>query len=203
MKKIPNEERTLRMISEFEGGPSHIYLGTRPSDHGDEGKRIALYAYRFQPAVHRMLSELKLILTLEAISWEKKSLFNPCEECDECEADTCFRPIEDVGTKGSGMQIVETLEGWFIDLGKCKPLIIERPIVNVFATEMEKQLRANEYKGGWNSSSSTFLIDNLLSNAGKLRGAINRKDPQEVIIRRAANIANFAMMLAENEGKLK
>ena len=85
---------------------------------------------------------------------------------------------------------------------KCYIEDVPRPIVKTFAIEMEKQLRANDWKRGWNKSLSGFLIDELISNTGKLRGAINRKDTKEVIIRRAANIANFAMMLAENEGWL-
>lgn len=77
-----------------------------------------------------------------------------------------------------------------------------RPVVKEFAREMEKQLSVNDYKGGWSKSLSSFLLDELISNTGKLRGAINHKDSQEVITRRAANIANFAMMLADNERKI-
>jgi hypothetical protein len=77
-----------------------------------------------------------------------------------------------------------------------------RPIVKAFAKEMEKQLRDNEHKGGWEKCSSRFLMNELSHNYGKLRGALDWGDRKEVI-RRSANVANFAMMLSENEGKLE
>lgn len=82
-----------------------------------------------------------------------------------------------------------------------------RPIVREFGEEMERQLLENEYKGGWDLCPDRFLMSDLLRNVAILQGLLNlnatttmvdRKD----IIRRAANIANFAMMIAENEGKL-
>jgi len=75
-----------------------------------------------------------------------------------------------------------------------------RPAVKVFAIEMEKQLRANDHKGGWNQSPSMLLLDGLRKNHVKLKWALDRGELTE-ITRRAANIANFAMMIAENEGK--
>lgn len=104
-----------RVINEFEGGPSHIYCGKAPRDK--ELKQLVL----FNAKANQMLCDLKLTATEEAVSWEKMPLFNSCEECDECQEDTCPKPIEEVFVKGSGMQLAETLEGWFIDLGKCTP----------------------------------------------------------------------------------
>jgi len=76
-----------------------------------------------------------------------------------------------------------------------------RPSVKVFAIEMEKQLRTNDHKGTWDDQTAATLVEGLNYNAWHLNNAITAKS-YESIIRRAANIANFAMMLAENEGKL-
>lgn len=64
-----------------------------------------------------------------------------------------------------------------------------------FAREMELQIRANEHKGGWENSSLDFLISELLRNVGKLKKCLSHEDFR----RRCANIANFAMMLADND----
>ena len=194
--KAEEQTEIPRVIEEFEGGPTHLYWG--PAFGQCDGARpIILFGCKS----HQIFTEQKVIPTIESISWEKMPLFNPCEECDECKEDTCPKPIEEVFVKGSGMKLAETLEGWFIDLGKCTPRVIPRPIVREFAKEMEKQLSANEHKGGWKTCSSGFLMDELKCNCEKLRWAMNRGD-QEEVIKRSANIANFSMMLAENEGKL-
>lgn len=74
-----------------------------------------------------------------------------------------------------------------------------RPAVKEFAKEMEKQLRANESKGGWEQCPSGPLLDGLIYNQGRLRKAIMDRD-REAITRCSANVANFAMMLSGNEG---
>ena len=113
MNKLPE---IPRVIEEFEGGPSHLYCGPAFGQR-DGAKPIIL----FECKSHQIFTEQKVIPTIESISWEKMPLFNPCEECDECKEDTCPKPIEEVFVKGSGMQLAETIEGWFVDLGKCEP----------------------------------------------------------------------------------
>lgn len=73
-----------------------------------------------------------------------------------------------------------------------------RPEVQKFAEEMEKQLRANEHKGGWEDCDSGFLMSELEKNFN----ALWRLQPSDKagILRRATNIANFAMMIADNWG---
>ena len=199
MKEKPRENP--RVIHEFEGGPSHLFwqnpLFFGPEYKSDEMKPMVLHeCSNLIVFVDNMITP-----TLDAIYYVKMPLAVECEECEECSADTCPKSIEEVGEKGSGMQITEVLEGWFIDLGKCTPWVIARPLVKAFAKEMEKQLSANEHKGGWEKSSSVSLLDDLKRNYERLKWSINRGG-QEEATRRAANIANFAMMLAENEGKL-
>lgn len=192
-----------RAIHEFEGGPMGLFLENPllfgPDYKSDDAKPLVLHYCKDHP----IFREHKITPTLEAVAWEKIELVVECEECEECNEGTCPKPIEEVGVKGSGMQISETLEGWFIDLGKCTPWVIARPLVKAFAKEMEKQLSANEDKRGWKTCSPGFLMDELKRNYEKLRWAINRGGDKEEVTRRAVNIANFAMMLAENEGKLE
>ena len=75
-----------------------------------------------------------------------------------------------------------------------------RPEVKWFAGEMEKQLGANEHKGGWQDCDSSFLLEELHKNYDELFW-LTLDDPLEDICRRAANIANFAMMVADNVKK--
>ncbi len=76
-----------------------------------------------------------------------------------------------------------------------------RPEVARFAEEMEKQLQANEHKGGWKNCDEDFLFDELSKNHSVLDFALANGDIPE-ILRRAANIANFSMMIADNWGGL-
>ena len=78
-----------------------------------------------------------------------------------------------------------------------------RPVVLEFSKEMEKQLRANDYKGGWENSTNYWLMEGLKKNLAALRTCVINQEPkvliqQEEILRRASNIANFAMMIADN-----
>lgn len=80
-----------------------------------------------------------------------------------------------------------------------------RPVVETFAEEMEKQLKANDHKGGWETSTNYWLMEGLKKNLAALRTCVNQEPKvliqQEEIMRRAANIANFAMMIADNAQK--
>ena len=73
-----------------------------------------------------------------------------------------------------------------------------RPEVQKFAEEMERQLRANEHKGGWGHCRASYLKDKLNKNLGRL--CVTHPNNREEISRRCANIANFAMMIADNFG---
>lgn len=81
-----------------------------------------------------------------------------------------------------------------------KPSPRPRKEVMKFASYMENQLAVNEHKGHWHREHQEFLFREMARNVSKLYEALNTdKDKAEVTIR-AANIANFAMMIADNEG---
>ncbi|MCY1649110.1 3'-5' exoribonuclease [Caulobacter sp. SL161] len=83
-----------------------------------------------------------------------------------------------------------------------------RPEVVAFADLMEQQLRANDHKGGWKGDTSDALYQRLLEEAEELSQALAWRsalfgdaDPDR-IGREAADVANFAMMIADASGAL-
>lgn len=85
--------------------------------------------------------------------------------------------------------------------------IIElRPEVLRFAQAMEARLRANDHKGGWKDCRTSYLFERLEEEAKELRGTMfgNEKDRLHAqILPEAADVANFAMMLADVTGFLR
>ena len=88
-----------------------------------------------------------------------------------------------------------------------------RPEVQRFAELMERVLRENDHKGGWEDESEDYLIERLEGEAHELRRALclrcqtclarNMDDPDSSeVLHEAADVANFAMMIACNEGGL-
>lgn len=74
---------------------------------------------------------------------------------------------------------------------------ILRPSVAAFAQAMEQKLKENDYKGHWDHCSMQYLSMRLTQEREELRRAVERADSKEVL-REAADVANFAMMIAEN-----
>ena len=80
-----------------------------------------------------------------------------------------------------------------------------RRVISEFAYDMEKQLQVNDHKGGWKREHWCDLATDIEINIEKLRKELMKKgranfDLHEITIR-CANIANYAMMIADNEGE--
>lgn len=84
-----------------------------------------------------------------------------------------------------------------------------RPAVAWFARRMEAALRRNDHKGGWTTCKSAFLWERLGGEREELRLALwplpgadgsARLPVDEGVVQEAADVANFAMMLADNHG---
>lgn len=73
----------------------------------------------------------------------------------------------------------------------------------VFAVEMETQLRANDHKPGWKNDDPWTLLARLHQEAEELGAAMEEGASPEEIAREAADIANFAMMIADVYGGLE
>jgi hypothetical protein len=68
-----------------------------------------------------------------------------------------------------------------------------RESVQWFAQQMELKLRENDHKGGWSDHDFYSLFTRLKQEAQELETCPNSED-----IREAADVANFAMMIADN-----
>ena len=85
-----------------------------------------------------------------------------------------------------------------------------RPEAHIFALAMEERLRSNDVKGGWEHLTPTLLLSRLLEEAGELAREIRHLEevdptPEEAmsVRKEAADVANYAMMIADNYGDLK
>jgi len=73
-----------------------------------------------------------------------------------------------------------------------------------FALKMEEKLKENDHKGGWNNSSISYLLSGIereteeLSYAVGQEGQVYTRKDRSNIISECADVANFAMMLADN-----
>jgi NTP pyrophosphatase (non-canonical NTP hydrolase) len=62
---------------------------------------------------------------------------------------------------------------------------------------MEERLLENDYKGGGEDCTPAWLLKRLGEELKELRKALRAKDSPERIACEAADVANFAMMIAD------
>ncbi len=78
---------------------------------------------------------------------------------------------------------------------------IPRSEVQWFAEQMEVKLRANDHKGGWRDESLFYFVNRIADEWRELNHTVDLATMHEVspqdIIAECADIANFAMMLAD------
>lgn len=76
-----------------------------------------------------------------------------------------------------------------------------RHAIEEFTFEMEERLSRNEHKGGWSDATNGYLLDRLQEEVAELqRALINGKSKK--ICSEAADVANFAMMLFDNNKEI-
>lgn len=78
-----------------------------------------------------------------------------------------------------------------------RPPILIRESVWWFAQQMELKLLDNEHKGHWSRDSLLGLLQRLHEELCELLAAIRRENLENVI-GEAADVANFAMIIADN-----
>ena len=76
-----------------------------------------------------------------------------------------------------------------------------RPEVAAFASVMESRLKENANRVDWRSLNFYYLVTALISNLGQLVKAF-QVDKPEIVLRSAADTANYAMMIADLYGEL-
>ena len=69
------------------------------------------------------------------------------------------------------------------------------PSLAWFTNEMQSKLDANSHKSGWHSCTQQWLLNRLRQETKELERAI-AKDKN--VVQEAADVANFAMMIADN-----
>lgn len=72
-----------------------------------------------------------------------------------------------------------------------------RKEVEIFSLCMEEKLRRNDHKGGWENCTNEDLFERLRDEVTELESAL-ANEPDVNIMYEAADIANFAMMIAWN-----
>ncbi len=77
-----------------------------------------------------------------------------------------------------------------------------RPEVIAFAVAMETKLRMNDFKGGWQDMSEGDCVDRIQDELQELELAVVRDEPAVVVLAEAADVANFAMFIADNNQRL-
>lgn len=73
-----------------------------------------------------------------------------------------------------------------------------RPVVQWFAEQMEERLAANDHKPGWRGDDMDALLSRLADEKVELAQAVEADAPAREIAKEAADVANFALMIADN-----
>ena len=79
--------------------------------------------------------------------------------------------------------------------------MIVRPAVQRFAEAMEKILRENDHKSGWQDMEDSEIFDRITDERDELLLALNGYDDLKTIEKikdEAVDLANFCMMLFDN-----
>lgn len=66
-----------------------------------------------------------------------------------------------------------------------------------FAFDMEDKLKQNDYKSHWQDETPSYLLNRMQEELNELRHSYMNGKIGKAIIQEAADIANFAMMMAD------
>lgn len=105
-----------------------------------------------------------------------------------------YTPMDSSKTTESLTQTTEAF-------GEKSPRSHLRPEVLAFATLMEAKLRKNDHKKHWSTCDIDYLEERLEDEVDELKLAV-RERTSEVVAREAADVANYAMMIADKLGGL-
>lgn len=72
-----------------------------------------------------------------------------------------------------------------------------RPEVQWFAEQMGSRLKKNDHKSGWKDTGTIHLLNSLRQETNELEGVVYFNEGEIDIISEAADVANFAMMIAD------
>ena len=86
--------------------------------------------------------------------------------------------------------------------GELRDASVDREAVFDFAEKMVLKLEKNRHKQHWSVCDTIYLFDRLFTEVVELKEALDGK-PVEDIISECCDVANFAMMIADNLAKAK
>ncbi|GED69409.1 hypothetical protein BRE01_31110 [Brevibacillus reuszeri] len=120
---------------------------------------------------------------------------------------TC-KSEESIAENGKPVVLLEGFQGPFTTeyLQKVNMPNVREPVL-WFAEQMELKLQENDHKGGWENCGIFWLRGRLLEEANELSGVMYAGHNSESgldlenIIREASDVANFAMMIADQARK--
>lgn len=76
---------------------------------------------------------------------------------------------------------------------------LPRPVIVRFSEDMEQRLLENDYRGGWDKESKQSMANQLAKATGDLLKAMVDNEGMQFMTTKAADVANIAMMIANNE----
>lgn len=79
-----------------------------------------------------------------------------------------------------------------------KPQSLLRDPLRAFVLVMQLKLYENEHKGGWQDCSMSYLLRRLQGELGEVKRAMKANKTPDEVDRECADVANFAMMIADN-----
>jgi len=85
-----------------------------------------------------------------------------------------------------------------INVSQPLPQFDVRPEVKDFAYAMEAELVENDHKGHWRDAPIEQLLDHLEDEVKELKAAIKLQMHPDEVLSEAADLANLAMMVADN-----
>jgi hypothetical protein len=80
--------------------------------------------------------------------------------------------------------------------GKIRPMESDAQAVHDFGVEMLKKLLKNSHKAHWSTVDCDYLFDRIIQEIEELKAA--RSGSVAEIVSECADVANFAMMIADN-----
>jgi|LGOV01.1.fsa_nt_gb NTP pyrophosphatase (non-canonical NTP hydrolase) len=83
-----------------------------------------------------------------------------------------------------------------------KPFVCRKPVAE-FVSAMENKLKGADHKPHWSTCSVDYLFGRLLDEVEELTEAFDTGQSPEEIRDECADVANFAMMIADNIMKKK
>jgi len=127
---------------------------------------------------------------------------------EQCCEEASFKSLAESSTE-TRQDVVHRAMEIYANQFKQPEIVSLRESVLWFAIEMEKKLKANDHKGGWRNCTLQYLSMRLTQERKELYDAIeNRRGSffgdshtDEEIIKECADIANYALMIADGFGK--